>query len=205
MPQFINNLFGISKPENRDNRGPHNDNQRPRDAAHTSESALQNSSSTDVAASTVPENILAFRTITTMLSQLPRSKPIEAIDNLEGQISIPEYRREVRIYDAFAHLAASENDVAALTTNYNLGDGKLSIVACTQANYHVGETLPTSSPANLMAKINVWYLMLTRNFRRKEPESSSGTCHPTIISSSEPKDLGGRNAFAYMKGLEKHW
>jgi hypothetical protein len=31
----------------------------------------------------VPGSILAFRTITTLLAQLPRSTPIKAVDNLE--------------------------------------------------------------------------------------------------------------------------
>ncbi|KAF8952139.1 hypothetical protein BDZ97DRAFT_1745881 [Flammula alnicola] len=151
----------------------------------------------------IPANILAFRTITTILAQLPRSTPIEAIDNLEDQTTDPDARQELRISDAFAHLAVGEHDVAALTTNRSSPDStELRVVACTN-----DKSLPISStaaPTNLIAKFNVWYLMLTRNFSRDEAETSSAT-YPTIISPSEPNDLGERNAFAYMVGLELCW
>jgi hypothetical protein len=119
-----------------------------------------------------------------------------------------EDRREIRIYDAFAHLAAGENDVAALTTSQKFRDGtdELSVVTSTQSNVLVGETpLPISTPGKMKGKIDVWYLMLTRNFRRLDLETSSEAPHPKIVPSSEPSDLGGRTAFDYMVGLEKRW
>ena len=156
----------------------------------------------------IPVNILAFRTITTILSILPRSTPIEAIDNLEDQITKADYRQQVRVYDAFAHVAAGENDVAALTSSHRSPNGlpdKLGIVACTRTDNLAGETMPTMKSANLMAKLNVWNLMFSRNALQSVPESSSKTNHPEIISSSEPEDLGGRKAFDYMMDLEQHW
>lgn len=203
MPRIIDNIIGVFKSEDQ------RDNDRPHDA-HAS--VIQKSSSDVASTSTdisdIPANILAFRTITTILSQLPRTKPIEPIDNLDHLKMNREDRREIRIYDAFAHLAAGENDVAALTTNQKFADGtdELSVVTCTQANGLVGETpLPISTPGKIKDKIDVWYLMLTRNFRRHDPGTSSGAPHPTIVPSSEPNDLGERTAFEYMVGLEERW
>ena len=179
--------------------GPRNESQP------TFVSGLQNSSGINNTASTsnVPRNILAFRTITTLLAQLPRSTPIEAVDNLETRIMDSNARQQVKVSDAFAHLAVGEHDVTALTTNYGFpNDTKLRVVACTN-NPLIGENLPIrTQPARVMAQ--VWHLMLTWNVLRDEEESSSKDPHPTIVSPSKPDDLGERNTFAYMVGLELH-
>ena len=180
--------------------GPRNESQP------TFVSGLQNSSGIDNTASTsnVPRNILAFRTITTLLAQLPRSTPIEAVDNLETRIMDSNIRQQVKVSDAFAHLAVGEHDVTALTTNYGFpNDTKLRVVACTN-NPLIGENLPIrTQPVSVVAQ--VWHLMLTWNVLRDDEESSSKMPHPIIISPSKPDDLGGRDAFAYMVGLEQRW
>jgi hypothetical protein len=150
---------------------------------------------------TIPENILAFRTITTILSQLPRSAPIEAINNLDGQIKDSGDRRETRISDAFAHLAVGEHDVAALTTNRITSPSgtRLHVMTCTH-NLPDGEN--GTRPGNPDARKNSWYLM-ARNFLQDGVESRNP--HPTITSPSQPADLGGRDAFTYMVDLELSW
>jgi len=152
----------------------------------------------------IPENILAFRTITSILAQLPRTKPFEAIDNLKAQKWDPAERQEVKISDAFAHLAVAQHDVAALATSRcSLDVTNLRIVACTN-NLPVDESLLTSKPpGSLLAK--VFDFILTRNSLRDDVETSSGTPHPTIILPSELDDLKGGNVFAYMLDLEQCW
>jgi hypothetical protein len=208
MSRIIDNI--ISKFKSGNSEGPHNELASILDnSSGTGDLSPGNTASTPQV-NGIPVNILAFRTITKILGQLPRSTPIEAIDNLEGQITNAVHRKEIRAYDAFAHLAAGENDVAALTTNQDASRGhgtKLCVVACTQDNNHIGGTiLPTSTPGkSVLDKVSIWYLMLTRNFRLKDMSTSSGTPQPAIISPSEPDDLGGRDAFAYMTGLEQRW
>jgi hypothetical protein len=158
----------------------------------------------------IPDNILAFRTITTILGQLPRTTPIEVTDNLESNILNSYDRQEVRMTDAFAHIAAGEHDIAAITTNRSFGDDtKLHVLACTKNPITPNNPitpLPISIPANLIANMKVWYLMFTRNFRRKDSETSSKKPYPIIISPSKPHDLlEGQDAFTYMVGLEQHW
>jgi len=129
------------------------------------------------------------------------SSPVYRTHRPQQPSSQQHARQEIKISDAFAHLAVGEHDVAALTTNYGSPDGtNLRFVACTN-NPPIGENLPISTqPVNLMSQ--VWHLMLTWNVLRDEEESSSKDPHPTIISPSKPDDLGERNAFTYMVGLE---
>lgn len=71
----------------------------------------------DVTLAPIPENILAFRTITTLLAQLPRATQLKRIDYLDDHIQSSSKRRILKISDAFAHLAAAEHGVTAVTTN----------------------------------------------------------------------------------------
>jgi hypothetical protein len=151
---------------------------------------------------TIPANILAFRTITSLLSQLPRTNPLQPIDNLKDQIWDPSERQEIKISDAFAHLAVAQHDVAALVTSRGSHDGMLHLLTCTQ-DPPVEELQPISKPTGLIEKI--WHLMFTRNPLGDDIETFSETPHPSIILPTEPEDLGGRTAFEYMLGLEKCW
>lgn len=74
--------------------------------------------------STIPQNILAFRFITAALAIIEQQTPFQAIDNLSSESKhAAEWasgeRREVRICDALAHLAAAEYNVVAISTNWN--------------------------------------------------------------------------------------
>lgn len=65
-----------------------------------------------------------------MLSMIPRSRPINIINNLP-QEDDPASRQELRILDAFAHLAVGKHDVAALATDCTFGsETRLHIISC---------------------------------------------------------------------------
>ena len=152
----------------------------------------------------IPTNVLAFRTITSILAQLQRSRPIETIDNLQDKSVDLDYRREIRICDAFALLAAGGQEVVALATNGRIPFAKqLCVMACIEDYAPPCENSPTSAqPQNLFG---LWYQMLSKFLPLGDVETSSQIPHPTIISPSEPDGLQGRSAFDYMKGLENHW
>lgn len=201
MPlQIIDNLLSLFKSPYK----PSNDSQQAHSALIP---VLQNSSGSipPGAASTpnnIPANILAFRTLTTILSQLPRSMPIKTVNNLEGKVKDPDDCREIRISDAFAHLAIGEHDVAALTTNHSSPNGRqLHIMACA-SNVPVGESLPISTQPMNLTKI---WCQFQRNFLQDSAKTSSRTPQPTTISPSEPDDVRMQDAFAYMVGLEQRW
>ena len=152
----------------------------------------------------IPTNILVFRTITSILAQLQRSRPIETIDNLQDRSVDLDYRQEIRTSDAFALLATGGQEVVALATNGRTPFAmQLCIMACIEDYAPLCENPPTSmQPQHLFG---LWYQMLSRFLSWGDVETPSQTPHPTIISPSELDDLKGRSAFDYMKGLKNHW
>lgn len=82
--------------------------------------------------SIIPQNILAFRFITQALSMIGLlSQPFKAIDNFSSRsFQAAEWssreRREVKICDAFAHLAAAEYNIVAISTNWHQAYGRHS-------------------------------------------------------------------------------
>lgn len=155
----------------------------------------------------IPKNILAFRLITKMLYRIPHTQPFISIDNLGGNNNwMSQDRQEVKISDAFAHLAITEHGTAAIATNHCSSNltleepANLSIIACT--------TLSSISEGSMKATPNVsflgkmWNIMLAKNARNDDPKC----LHPTIIPPDEPSNFSNfRDLNAYMKNLEENW
>ncbi|KIJ99345.1 hypothetical protein K443DRAFT_123237 [Laccaria amethystina LaAM-08-1] len=153
----------------------------------------------DVTSTPIPENILAFRTITTLLSQIPRTAKLERIDYLEGGRKGSLSRHILRISDAFAHIAASEHDVVAVTTNHAVLSVNLKVLAAVTAE-SVPESLP-STPPNGFAR-SLFFMWTANPPQTKLPRE---TPYPTIISPSPPDDLHPETAFDYISALEENW
>lgn len=155
----------------------------------------------------IPENILKFRTITTMLANLPRTIPSIPTDNLEDpQWAESRIRQELKILDAFAQLAVSQHDVVAVSTFRGLG---LEMVAC--ADQETTQTAQTEAQSKSMLDSAIemarqsWRLLLTRNDRFADKTTSSGKNYPTIMLVQSPEDRGERTALEYMKDLGMPW
>ena len=151
----------------------------------------------DITSTPIPENILAFRTITTLLAQIPRATQLESIDYLEDKITDRPNRRILKISDAFAHIAAGQHDVTAVTTNHTVHSTDLQVLVTVPS---VPASLPSTQPNGLLSQLS---FMWTRNDRRQE--SPSETLYPDIISSSPPHDLGQRSAGDYLHALDENW
>ena len=155
----------------------------------------------------IPENILVFRTITTLLAYLPRTIPSTPTDNLQDpQWQDKQTRRELKICDAFAQLAVSQHDVVAVSTVRGWG---LDLVTCADQVENTTQTTTDAQSSSLLGKFlgiaeKSWQLLITRNDRVKDPATSSGE-YPTIIPAQMPEDLNGRTAYDYMKGLKALW
>ncbi len=147
----------------------------------------------------IPENILVFRTMTTLLAHLPRTVPIAPIDNLqEPTWQTKQTRQELKISDAFAQLAVSQHDVVAVSTFRGRG---LDLVTSTDQD----ATETQAESTSVLDKIvKAWQFLITRNDRPADSATSSGE-YPTVIPSQEPPDLNGRTAYEYMKDLEALW
>lgn len=157
----------------------------------------------------IPENILAFRTITTLLANIPRTTPSIPTDNLQDPTwQDKQTRQELKICDAFAQLAVSQHDVVAVSTIRGWG---LDLVTCAGQDQDKDQDTTTTQTAaaaqssNLLGQMvefarNGWQILVTRNDRSRDPATSSGD-YPTIISAQMPEDLNGRSAYDYMKSL----
>ena len=155
----------------------------------------------------IPENILKFRTITTMLAHLPRMIPSIPTDNLEDpQWAESHIRQELKILDASAQLAVSQHDVVAVSTFRGLG---LEMVAC--ADQETTQTAQTEAQSKSMLDSAIemaresWRLLLTRNDRFADTTTSSGKQYPTIMLVQSPEDRVERTALEYMKDLGMPW
>jgi hypothetical protein len=154
----------------------------------------------------IPENILVFRTITTLLANIPRTEPFTPIDNLrDPHWQNKHTRQELKISDAFAQLAVSQHDVVAVSTVR--GGPVLHLLTCAnEATQTQAEILSSSlfDQIATFARTN-WQLLITRNDRPSDPATSTSRKYPTIIAAQEPEDINGRTAYQYMKDLGKLW
>lgn len=105
------------------------------------------------------------------MAQLPRTVPFPAADYLDDPASSP-YRRDVKVWEAFAHLAAGEHDVVAVAGN----------------------------PKTTKDGAKVWDLVLTVNALRVEGGGKSLGIHPRIDSLSE-QDLQSLDPYDTMVKL----
>lgn len=158
-------------------------------------------------ASVLPKNLLAFRLITKMLQRIPQTQPFVSMDNLgDNNNWKTEDRQEVKISDAFAHLAVAEHGTVAIATNrYSShrtleGPPNLSIIACATLPSVSEGSMKTTPKVSILDK--VWNIMVAKNARYNEP-----VClFPTIITPVEPSGFSNfRSMNDYMKNLEENW
>lgn len=157
----------------------------------------QDTSSTDI-----PESILAFRKITSMLSQLPRAIPIVIIDRLEDQSINAIDRQMLKISDALAHITVGEHNIAALAANRTArGHIKVDQLATDVGDPSAAPSLPNSKEekGSILFSWTQNPDWVTRNTPTPLP------CVPTICDPLKPKDLGKRSAYEYVVYLEENW
>jgi hypothetical protein len=148
--------------------------------------------------SSIPRNILAFRTITMMLAKLqPKQSFITEGDAYEVSAGA---RREVRIFNALAHLATIDNDVVALTTKYT-SDG-ITVLACVS----IPEDPPKKPPQPEGFIDQIISFVLMKNPCKDDPSTSTVTdpivTYPNIISATQPEDMGSQTLNDYIENLD---
>src|SRR5271156_2419203 len=89
----------------------------------------------------IPRNILAFRTITTILAHIQQERPFKFSLN-NSKISGAQ-QRELKISNAFANLAITNYDVVAVTTVQS--PDELNVIACSHSDSN-DESPPLPSP-----------------------------------------------------------
>ena len=121
----------------------------------------------------IPRNILAFRTITKLLSQIQQEKAFQ-VSRLEAKLPKPHQRLELRLSNAFATIAVIEHEIVAVVTKRT--PESLKVFACPQTPINDG---PPITPLRSRLLSQIWHLLITQNYRRSDLQ-------PAILSTKEP-------------------
>jgi hypothetical protein len=129
----------------------------------------------------LPRNILAFRTITTLLALIQQERPFKVSDESVMEMDQLE-RQELKISSAFSNLAVTDNDIVAVVTKSS--PETLAVIVCTRLSNHESSFIsPQSIPKNPLSRI--WHFLVTKNFRRDDSKSTWVT-DPTIFDPEIP-------------------
>ena len=121
----------------------------------------------------IPRNILAFRTITTMLAFIQQERPFKFSQN-DSEISAAQ-QQELNISNAFANLAVADLDIVAVATVQSTEE--LNIVACRYSECD-DESPPSPSENGLSRYLN---FLFTKNPRREEDRGDNFKKSPAIV------------------------
>lgn len=161
------------------------------------------------------KKIQAFQTITTFLGQIQRKAPIKPYD-LKGQQVMEEYleyRSEIHLCDAFAHLAVVKNDVVAVATSRS--DNQIKIVACSSTSPEEDNNMPpdpTPKPSSFIKNCLSFFCTKNTRIDQEKLELGPATTRPSIIEAKAPveypelmNDTGRKKLYEYLDKLEKNW
>jgi hypothetical protein len=120
----------------------------------------------------IPQNILAFRTITMLLARIqPKRQPYHNKDREDQALrGDPEVRQHVRISDALTHLASADFDIIAVATSKFTSSDRVFLFA--------------------------------KNPRRDDPLTDPIVTYPNIISATQPEDIGSQMLNDYIENLD---
>lgn len=149
----------------------------------------------------IPRKILAFRTITSILAIIQQERPFKVSNELPTDMK-PLDRQELKISNAVCNLAIADKDIIAVVTKP--GDDSLAVIACAHLPRNESSFISSQSPLK-MAMARLWQLLITKNFRRDDPKSSTWEIDPTIIDAKIPPGLDSDDDEALNEYLENRW
>ena len=150
----------------------------------------------------LPENFLAFQLITKLLRQIPQNQLFLSVDNLKDNNNWDtKDRHEVRISDAFAHLAIADHGAVAIATNHQFtleGPPNLAVIACA--------TLPTSGSTKPTPNVGILSKMQNIMLAENPRYDDNFLLYPIINTPEEPSDYSKyEDLNDYMTNLEEDW
>jgi hypothetical protein len=150
-------------------------------------------------------NILAFRTITKLLSQIQQKQAFRV--SSPEKLSTPEEHLELRLSNAFSTIAVIEHEVIAVITKHT--EDALKVICTTQTHTQTPtQTHTHEEPAvtllQQMVRSICWRLMVTQNPRWSDPSALSPTAEPTI---SDAGTLAGIDLddMALKQQVDEYW
>lgn len=132
----------------------------------------------------VPKNILAFRTITTLLAKIQQENPIFFNETERFPEGANINKEILEISTALANLAVTNDAIVAVATN--LSANNLQVVACTNFDADSREFDHSGKPSR-DSIFSSWKLILSPNTRMNDPPSNIQ--HPTIVKTEIPSGI----------------
>lgn|SRR5271156_563820 len=175
----------------------------------SSESSL-NVLSHDAPSEGIPQSILAFRTITTLLEIIQQERPFKIIED-DPKLSDSD-RRELKLSSAFSTVAVANHEVVAVVAKQC--PGKLEVMACNYEDSTNQQTIePPQPPSNFTFPFAA---LFAKNFRRDDfkktenedkrmAEEERKRRFPVIKTTELPPDLVGHGDEGLRQYLEQPW
>ena len=149
----------------------------------------KNSSNSSQKPAEIPRNILAFRTITTLLRFIQQDKRLKLIDPqpLPQTPNDSDYYRqlELSILNALATVAITQHEIVAITSK-RTDLSKLELIASTTQS----EDLPLS---RILDKRSWMDFLLTRNSDFSTQTTKVPIGYPVLSEASKPADFKGES------------
>jgi hypothetical protein len=142
----------------------------------------------------IPRNILAFRTITTLLRFIQQDKLLEVTDP-DTKTSDDDLRR-LSILNALATVAITHQEIVAITSSNTKSSG-LDIIASTT------ESEPPPQPSGIWDKFAWPTFLLTHNSEHSAKEGNPG--YPILKEVVMPNDLKDDSNVELLQYLDKQY
>jgi hypothetical protein len=151
----------------------------------------------------IPTNILAFRTITNLLSLIQQER---AFQILEVKSLDAGHRQQLKILNALSTVAVIEHEVVAAVNNSNFGtfdlnSNTLELIACVEESNDRNPGTASSKPPS------IWNLICSKNYRSSDPkpELPSPTDQPTITATKALAGLQLASDTAIELDIREYW
>lgn len=123
----------------------------------------------DILSDGIPDKILAFRTITKLLSRIQQDREIKVVKTTLDPAQVVE----LRISDAFATVGVTEHEVVAVATNQRMHSYMLeAIVAVQPSDSNPSSPLTHASSTSPSSECPIWTFVFNTRWSNEEPDAS---------------------------------
>lgn len=149
--------------------------------------------------SVLPENVLAFRTITTLLAGVQQEKPA-IFDDLNYKNVNPQEVKELRISTAFANLSNTRVDVIAIATSISVEKLEVVVSAHNDNDKSIDHPAPSSKITDFLKFI------FSSNSRTDDPDGHNTTSEiPYINEMWVPPGVDPEDVNTLQNYIENEW
>jgi hypothetical protein len=114
----------------------------------------------------IPENILAFRTITTLLQKIQQQS-----FTITEEYGSSKSDQALNISTAFSTVAVIDKEVVAVATRHCAE--RLEVIVCTNLSHDGDQPITQPFSSSFMSRIPIPSFLITKNFRKDDPEPAN--------------------------------